>query len=402
LWLSLLHDFGREPCPLNEQALSTRREIASDPQVVLRRLTDELYASFERLLSHVWEHDCSGDVMRQIVRWRYRDRPPGHVTWLACVDDECVAMLDSTVRPYLLHGRRIMVRETADWYCQASYRRFGLGLRVLRQLKMYPEPVLVVGGSGMTRQILPRLGWDILPEVRSYVLPVTARGLAANLLRQKWPARESLARLISRRLPFRVPVRIPPPPGRSDVQVLGGDQWCDAPADASGALVGLLEREHWAWLADMPTEFAQPLCLVFRLDETVAGLALTQLEPSATGLDGRIVHLQTANSDPALLAWIVSVAAQTLVQHGAGFIRCFVSTPQKFAAVESAGFMFSQQLPCHWWNRPGVAVPDKIDIDYLRGDDAQPLGAMRGRKLGRAVSGNPPGHRSRAALQQPV
>jgi hypothetical protein len=394
-WLSLLHAIGREPCPLNERAPSTGREIAGDPRIVLRPLTNELFASFERLLSDVWEHDCSGDVMRQIVRWRYRDRPSGHVTWLACVDDQCVAMLDSTVRPYLLHGRRIMVRETADWYCQAKYRRFGLGLRVLRQLKMYPEPVLVVGGSEMTRQILPRLGWDALPEVRSYVLPVTARGLAANLLRQKWPAREPLARLINRRLPLRVPGRVPPPPGRSDVQVLSREQWCDAPADGSGALVGLLEREHWAWLAAMPIEFAQPFCLVFSLDGAVVGLALAQLEPSATGHDGRIVHLQSANSDPALLAWIVSVAAQALVQRGAGFIRCFVSTPQKFAAVESVGFMFSQQVPCHWWNRPGVAVPDRIDIDYLRGDDAQPLGAMRGRKLGRAVPGDRPGHRPR-------
>jgi hypothetical protein len=382
----------------------TRRTPASDPDpdIVLRPLTADLYDSFARLLSEVWAHDCSGEVMREILEWRYRGRPSGHVTWLACVEDECVAMLDSMVHPYLLHGQRIMVRETADWYCQEKYRRFGLGLRVLRQLKKYPEPVLVVGGSEMTRQILPKLGWDILPEMHSYVLAVTARGLASTMLRKKWPAREPLARLIYRRLPLRTPHRIPPPPGKSEVQVFGREEWCDAPADTSGALIGLLEREHWTWLAGMPPEFARPFCLVFRLDGAVVGLALAQLEPTATGLDGRIVHLQAARSDIPLLAWMISTAAQALVQRGAEFLRCFVSTPEKRAAVQSVGFVYSQFLPCYWWNRPGVAVPDKIDIDYLRGDDAQPLAAMRGRKLGHAVSRDLPKHRSHAALQQPA
>lgn len=378
------------------------RSSASDPDVVLRPLTHDLYSSFCRLLSEAWDHDCSADEMQKIVQWRYQHRPSGHVTWLACVDDECVAMLDSIVHPYSLHGRRIMVRETADWYCRARYRQFGLGLRVLRQLKRYPEPVLVVGGSETTRQILPRLGWDILPEMSSYVLAVTARGLAANLLRQKWPARERLAGLISRRLPVRSPRRIPPPSGRSEVQVLGREEWCEAPAATSGALTGLLEREHWAWLAGMPPEFAKSFCLVFRLDRAVVGLALAQLEPTATGFDGRIVHLQAARSDVPLLAWMISVTAQSLVRRGAEFIRCFVSTPQKCAAIRSVGFVFSQALPCYWWNRPGVAVPGEIDLDYLRGDDAQPLGAMRGRKLGRAISRHATGHRSRATLQQSV
>jgi hypothetical protein len=368
----------------------------------MRPLTSDLYASFCRLLSEAWEHDCSADVMQKIVRWRYQDRPSGHVTWLACVEDKCVAMLDSTVRPYLLHGQRIMVRETADWYCQAEYRQFGLGLRVLRQLKKYPEPVLVVGGSEMTRQILPRLGWDILPQMRSYVLAVTARGLAANVLRQRWPAREPLAGLISRRLPFRSPRRVPPPPGKSEVRLLGHEEWCDTPADTSGALIGLLEREHWTWLAGMPPEFAKPFCLVFRLDGAVVGLALAQLEPSATGFDGRIVHLQAAYSDIPLLTWIISSTAQLLVERGAEFIRCFVSTPQKCAAIKSVGFLFSQALPCHWWSRPGVAVPGAIDLDYLRGDDAQPLGAMRGRKLGCPVPRHPSGRQSGAAFQQTV
>src|SRR5271166_2263357 len=35
---------------------------------------------------------------------------------------DCVATLDSMLRPYLLDGQRILVRETADWYCVPRLR----------------------------------------------------------------------------------------------------------------------------------------------------------------------------------------------------------------------------------------------------------------------------------------
>ena len=353
--------------------------IDNRTEVVLRPLDTDIHDSFEKLLTRVWDQTWPDELARQIVQWRYYQRPAGHVTWVACAGGECVAMLDSRIRPYLLCNERTMVRETADWFCMPNYRPFGLGLRVLRRLRDYPEPVLVVGGSNMTRQILPRLGWTELKPVRSYILPVTARGLAANMMRLKWPRTEALARMIWRRVPIRPPRRLPPPAGRVDIQLLSGPDWQDLPADASGGLVSLLERDHWQWLASMPSVFAIPLGIVFRLDGVVVGFCLAQLEPSVTGLDGRIVHLQVGRGDVPMIAWIVSAASRVLVDRGAAFIRCFVSTAEKIAAVEAAGFMFSQTMPSHWWNRPGVPVPDSIDVDYLRGDDAQPLAAMRGK-----------------------
>jgi hypothetical protein len=251
----------------------------------------------------------------------------------------------------------------------------------LRKLKLDPEPVLVVGGSLMTRQILPKLGWHGLHPVRSYVLPVTARGLVSNVIRQRWPQREALARSVWRRVPFRAAKALPPPPGRAEVRQLGANDWHDLPADGGSDLVSLLQREHWTWLAAMPPEFARPMALLFCLDGEIVGCCVMQLEPAAAGVDGRIVHLQTARNDSALIGWMLSTAASTLARHGAGFIRCFVSTPQKIAAAEAAGFMFSQQMPCFWWHRPELRMPAGVDVDYLRGDDAQPLAAMRGRRL---------------------
>lgn len=358
-------------------------ETSAQAEVILKPLTSDLAESFEKLLAVVWQQNWPTDIARRIVRWRYYERPPGHVTWLACVGQDCVAMLDSMTRPYLLYGKRVMVRETADWFCLPEYRRFGLGLRVLRQLRDYPEPVLVVGGSTMTRQILPRLGWDILAPVRSYILPIKARGLAANLMRQKWPAHETFARIIPRWAPFRSIARVPAPTGQAQVEVIDGETWHELPANGSTELVVLLERAHFQWLTAMPHDFARTLGVVCRLDGAIAGFALVQLEPTATGLDGRIVHLQSVDNDTKLLAWIIAETSRVLVDHGADFIRCFVSTPEKSAAIESVGFILSQELPCHWWNRPGLRVPGRIDVDYLRGDDAQPLAAIRGRRLDR-------------------
>ncbi|HUB14404.1 MAG TPA: hypothetical protein VMB34_20805 [Acetobacteraceae bacterium] len=355
--------------------------------VVIRLLDSDLYHSFERLLALVWQQTWPDELAREIVRWRYYQRPVGHMTWVACDGDQCVAMVDSRVRPYILCGQRTMIRETADWYCLPDYRHYGLGLQVLAKLRSFPEPVLVVGGTDTTRQILPLLRWTVLPPVQSYVLPVTARGLAANMMRLKWPHREALARLVWRGLPLRPPRRLRAPSGRPEMQLLHAADWYELPADTGNRFMALLERDHWQWLTKMPAAFATPLGMVFRLDGVVVGFCLAQLEPSAAGLDGRIVHLQAERNDARLLGWMVSVAARILVDRGAAFIRCFVSTPEKIEAVQAVGFVFSQTMPCHWWNRPGVPVPESIDVDYLRGDDAQPLGAIRGRYFDRRERG---------------
>ena len=106
-------------------------------------LDPSLRVPFELLLKQTWQQNWFGPLAEQIVDWRYFDRPPGSLTWVAMEDDACVGMIDSMVRPYLLDGQRIMVRETADWYCAPAYRKFGVGLWLLRKLQIYPEPVFM-------------------------------------------------------------------------------------------------------------------------------------------------------------------------------------------------------------------------------------------------------------------
>src|SRR5262245_5000123 len=102
-------------------------------------LDPSLRRGFETLLQETWQQNWSGPLAEQIVQWRYFDRPPGAVTWLAMEDDMCVGMIDSMLRPYLLNGERILVRETADWYCTPAYRKYGVGMWLLRKLRQYSQ-----------------------------------------------------------------------------------------------------------------------------------------------------------------------------------------------------------------------------------------------------------------------
>jgi hypothetical protein len=96
-------------------------------------------------------------------------------------------------------------------------------------------------------------------------------------------------------------------------------------------------------------------------------------------LDAHILHVQPAYQNARLLAWMVAETAAVLAARGADFVRCRVSTPEKIAAVEAVGFRFVQKVSCFWWSKAGQPVPAVADLGFLRGDDALPLPALRGR-----------------------
>src|SRR5690242_632906 len=106
-------------------------------------------AAFELLLRETWSQNrWHPTLARQVVQWRYTDRPDRDtaVTWLAMDGDRCVAMIDCMTRRYLLDGKLIQVRETADWYATQEARRSAAGLTVLMQLLRRSEPIVVLGG----------------------------------------------------------------------------------------------------------------------------------------------------------------------------------------------------------------------------------------------------------------
>lgn len=343
----------------------------------LHQLDASVRPAFEDLLR---EQSLCDNLASNIIQWRYFDQPEEYraVTWLVMEHDRCVAMLDSMLRPYLLDGKRILVRETADWYCVPRLRSRGIGLRLLLHMRMYPEPVLVMGGTEANVNILTRMpGWLTLPGATICILPLKARGLAANWVRRKWSSQEPLVRVIPQFLRVRHPRRIKSPSGqRATIKQLGRDDIITLPRAETPGLSQLLEQTHWAWLTSMPSEMAQPVAIEFFLDGVQVGLSLSQIEPTISGLDSKIMYLQA--TDQALLGWIVYETSKLLADHGVGFIRCCASTPGKIEALRQAGYIRLKDVTCHWWQR-SAPVPSSVDVGYMSIDDSMPWVTLRRR-----------------------
>jgi len=150
----------------------------------------------ELLTRHVWRHDYwSEDLADSYFAWRYTSRPNGE-TLLAFDRGRCIGILDSFLRPYWIGGHRQLVRETCDWFCLPEYRPLGVGLHLVRRIMSKPEPIIVIGGTEYTRQLLPRLKWTSLPGVDNFVLPVSAKTVAVLLSQGTWQRIAWAARLV--------------------------------------------------------------------------------------------------------------------------------------------------------------------------------------------------------------
>jgi hypothetical protein len=341
----------------------------------IARLDSTTASALLGLMPHVWVQDWDSDFFPETFRWRYLDKPSDGGTWLALDGRRCVAVLDSYLRPYLLEGRRILMREPCDWFCLPNYRRFGLGLKLMCLMMDEPEPIITVGPTNEGLSIMAPLGWQRLSDVQRMVLPVTLRSLAGNALRRRGARYAKYARAIPGFVPVRSPRIVPPPAAAARIEEWRPGQKLSIPIPQRNGLLELLELADLEWICGAPSRFIRPIVLVFLFGCEPVGLSLSQLEPSATGPDARIVHLQISDPSQPVTDWIVSETARRLAQAGAGVIRCRASTPQKVTALKKTGFIAAPAQSTYWWAKDGTPAPSIIDIGYLRASDALPFDA---------------------------
>jgi hypothetical protein len=326
----------------------------------------------QALLLPRWLQDGKGNdkFARELFVWRYEARPFGE-TLLAFDDGRCVANLDSLLRPYLLSGVPVTVRETCDWFCLPEYRPLGIGIKLIRQMMTWPEPILVIGGNAPTRELLPRMKWSRFPEVSDYLLPLSWRALGALALRRFLPRGEVLARLIPSQLALRRPRQLPRPPSYAQVRASPGTEIPPPPPRDTYGLASLIDETCLEWLAHAPREIGDLVSLNFWVEDAPVGISIIRLVPQSEGLTAKIVHLQCALHSPAMMEWIVSETSRYLMTRGAGLITGRFSCPTIGAALQRVGFLCVRKQPAFWWSREEIAPPHgPMHLTMLRGDDA--------------------------------
>lgn len=320
------------------------------------------------LVGTVWKRNWSRDIAESYFSWRYRARESGD-TLVATDQDRCIGILDSFTRPYWIAGRQQIVRETCDWFCLPEYRAFGVGLHLMRRMMAKPEPILVIGGTSYTRDLLPRLKWARLPEVSNYLLGVNARTVAALAAHKRWRAGIGLARVVPNiPLLWRIPKR-PPPSANCDVRLRHLGEATDVGAVAPYAVAPTLGAGVLDWLAHAPAVLGEFIQLSFHCDGELVGISISRLEELPSfGRFAKIVHLHAARLET--IDWMLGVTVNHLVQQGAGAILSRVSCPATASALSALGFWRLQSSPAHWWPAKAAPPTGSLNLTALQADDA--------------------------------
>jgi hypothetical protein len=320
----------------------------------------------ELLTHHVWKRDWSEELARAYFAWRYTSRPRGE-TLLALDRERCVAIVDSFLRPYWIGGHRRVVRETCDWFCLPAYRPLGIGLHLMRRVMDKPEPIIAIGGTEHTRELLPKLQWASLPGIHDFVLPASAKTAASFLTRASgrfaWAAGLVPNLPLARRLPRSAPLFNNP---RVLVRGLGDETQVSGigPYDLGPEV----ERDVLDWLARAPPMLGEFIVLNFLADDAHTGIAICRIETLSLGCVAQIVHLQPARV--GVIDWMVSETVSHLLERGAGIIFGRTSCPSISGAFTTAGFYRRKPVPMFWWARDSLPPAGQFNLASLQADDA--------------------------------
>jgi hypothetical protein len=324
----------------------------------------------ELLVRTVWKREWSEELAENYFSWRYGGARGSGETLVASDQGRCVGTLDSFTRPYWIAGRQEIVRETCDWFCLPEYRAFGVGLHLMRRMMAKPEPILVIGGTAYTQDLLPRLKWARLPDVGNFVLGLSARTVAGLVAHKRWRRGIKLARVVPN-IPLvrRVPHLAPPSANsHARIRVLGEAEE-EVPRIATYVIAPTLGTRVLDWLARAPPVLGQFLQLRFFCDGECVGLSISRLEelPSC-GCIARIVHLHAARFE--MIDWMVSATVHYLIERGAGAVLCRASCPNTASALSRLGFWRLKPVPAYWWPANSRPPPGLLHLTTLQADDA--------------------------------
>jgi Acetyltransferase (GNAT) domain len=358
-------------CGQQDALLAAPAEAAAKPGyrsgITISPMAEADRTGVRELLAGMWQRDWSEEQTEKYFAWRYGGRDRGE-TLVAHDKGRCVGILDSFIRPYLIAGHRELVRETCDWFCLPQYRALGVGLHLMRRMMAMPEPILVIGGTETTVDLLPRLKWARLENVERFVLPVSTRTAAGLLSHRFGGYGAALARVIPHSFLARRIRREPPPSANVEVrrQAPGGAERLArvAPYD----FAPWLDASLLDWLATAPDVLGEFVPLSFFMDGEPVGMSVSRLQMPAVGCKAQIVHLHATRL--ALIDWMVSETVHHLVERGAGAVLCNASCPLTVRALSGFGFVRRPPAPVYWWHASKPSPSGLLNLTSLRADDA--------------------------------
>ena len=331
-------------------------------------LSEADQASVRQLLLRSWGRDWTDEVMERYFAWRYRGRSNGE-TLVACDNGRSVGILDSFIRPYWIAGRWEPVRETCDWFCLPEYQALGVGLHLMRRMMSRPEPILLLGGSNDTLDLVPRLKWARLPNAERYLLPVSTRAAFSRLGRRLGRYGDALARIIPDVRLLRRMRRPPPPSANAEVRT----RTLGAAVEEAARIVAhdfapALDTSSLDWLASAPDVLGEFVLLGFFSEGKLVGVSVSRLQTLSFGGEAQIVHMHAARLE--LIDWIAGETVQHLLDRGAGAIACETSCPVSGRALRALGFVRRRPVPVHWWHANKPPPSGVLNLTSLRADDA--------------------------------
>jgi hypothetical protein len=127
-------------CGQQDALLAAPAEAAAKPGygsgITISPMAEADRPGVQELLAGMWQHDWSEEQTEKYFAWRYGGRDSG-LTLVARDKGRCVGILDSFIRPYLIAGRRELVRES--YFCGRA--RASAGFFRARIPRVIPPPI---------------------------------------------------------------------------------------------------------------------------------------------------------------------------------------------------------------------------------------------------------------------
>jgi hypothetical protein len=265
----------------------------------------------------------------------------------------------------------VFVADAFDWFCLPELRRSGLGVRLLQRQMQGAEPVVVTGGSPDTRDLLPRMGFQVPASVERFGLLLGA-ARAADALARRTRVPPALGRLaFAAAAPLLTPRRRGVPPGaevEAPVQLDAADLTID-PRRGGNGTAPVWTPDALAWLAAGSPGFGRYQPLRFLIGGVTEGWALLRFFDGPNGREAALLDVRARNPGADRYTWMLSECAVFAAAQGPGLLTAGTSCPEVEASLRRLRFRALGSAPIHCFARHGAVLEGPVVFGAHWGDE---------------------------------